>query len=142
MIQQDILFSDLIPQKAPMVMVDGIIESSEKRFTSSLQLSAENIFCKDGYFSEAGLIENIAQTAALKAGYEARMANEKVKVGFIGVVKNCKIHQLPKDNEHLHTTIEVMNKLWNVLIVRGEVFAGDHLMAEAELSIFTQEENS
>ncbi len=134
--------SDLIPQKAPMVMVDGIIDSSENQFTSKLQLSADNIFCKNGYFTEPGLIENMAQTAALKAGYQAKKKDKKVSVGFIGAIKKCKIHKLPKENDELRTTIKQLNNMWNASIVKGEVYVGNNLMAEAELSIFTQEENS
>ena len=133
---------DLIPQKEPMVQVSGILENSEKHFISQMKLSTENIFCTKGYYTEPGLIENIAQTAALKAGYLARQEEQQVKVGFIGAVKKMRICQLPKDDDMLKTIIRTINEIWNVSIISGEVFVGDKLMAEAELSIFTQEESS
>ena len=53
-----------------------------------------------------------------------------------------RIYQLPKDDDMLKTIIRTINEIWNVSIISGEVFVGDKLMAEAELSIFTQEESS
>lgn len=124
-----------------MVMVDSLLKTDEIQSTSSFKLSADNIFCGDGFFTEAGLIENIAQTAAIRAGFEVHQKGEKVKVGFIGAVKKLKIYRLPKDNKTLTTTIKIVHNFNTVSIVKGEVWAETELMAEAELSIFTREEN-
>lgn len=128
-----------IPQRQPMVMVDELVSSDEVSSISSFRLKQENIFCSEGFFTEAGLIENMAQTAALKAGFDARQKNEKVKVGFIGAVKNLKIYQLPADDQKITTTLIITHNFGNVSIVKGEIRSGDILQAEAELSIFTQE---
>lgn len=129
-----------IPQQPPMVMVDALISNDEMESQSTLQLSKNNIFCKYGFFTEAGLIENIAQTAALKAGFEAQQKGEKVKTGFIGAVKNFKLHEIPKDNQTLTTTIRLTHNFGNISLVKGEVWNATLLLAEAELTIFTQEE--
>jgi len=128
----------LIPQKYPMTMVDGLIEQNEDSTKSRLILNSSNIFCKDGFFSEAGLIENMAQTAALRSGYEAQLKNEKPAIGFIGALKRIKIHKLPKDSEMIETKITILNNLMNVLIIKGEVFCKGSLMAEGEMNIFLQ----
>ena len=130
-----------IPQRPPMVMVDGLLASNESESSTIFQLSNKNIFCKDGFFTEAGLIENMAQTAALKAGFEAQQKGDKVKTGFIGAVKNFILHQLPKDDETLTTKIKPTHNFGNISLVKGEVWSAAHLMAEAELTIFTQEES-
>ena len=130
-----------IPQKAPMVMVDQLLNSDEKKTTSNLTISAENIFCTEGCFTEPGIIENMAQTAALHAGYEAKSKHEKVKVGFIGAVKKLNINKLPKVNSTIETIITIINNFGNILIVKGEVNLDGELMAKCEMSIFTQEEN-
>ena len=129
----------LIPQKHPMVMVDGLIDHDDLKTRSRLGLFKENIFCNDGYFSEPGLIENMAQTAALRAGYIAKLAGNKPATGFIGAVKKFRLYNLPKDNEVLHTEISVEAELLNALIIKGKVFVDQTLVAEAELSIFTQQ---
>jgi|AntAceMinimDraft_17_1070374.scaffolds.fasta_scaffold22482_3 3-hydroxymyristoyl/3-hydroxydecanoyl-(acyl carrier protein) dehydratase len=130
---------DLIPQKFPMVMVDGLISNDEDVTVSKLQLNEFNIFCSDGYFHEPGLIENIAQTAALRSGYEAAENHEEPVVGYIGSVKRMIIKDLPKDNDTLKTKITIINRLMNVLIIQGEVMVDTKLMAEGEMNIFLQQ---
>lgn len=130
---------NLIPQKEPMMMVDGLIEHGEKQTVSKLKLSKNNLFCKNGFFYEPGLIENMAQTAALRSGYEAFLKNEKPKIGFIGSLKNISIYELPKDTDELNTKITVLNELLQALIIRCEVFADKKLMAEGEMTIFLKD---
>jgi len=129
---------ELIPQKHPMVMVDGLISNEETVTISTLSINKSNLFCSNGYFQEPGLIENIAQTAALRAGYEAMMLREKPAVGFIGSVKRLNIYELPKDSDTLKTKITILNQLMNVLIIKGEVMVNTRLMAEGEINIFLQ----
>jgi len=137
--QEEILH--LIPQKAPMVMVDGLLEHSELLTTSRLTLSSQNIFCNNGFFNEPGLIENIAQTAALRAGYEAQKRGAEPSVGFIGAVKKMKIYELPKDTSVLQTNITLVAEVANASMIKGKVYDGDQLVAEGEMTIFKQEQS-
>lgn len=130
---------EMIPQKPPMAMVDGLITHDEVSTISCLELNDQNIFCKNGYFHEPGLIENMAQTAALRAGYAAHKNRMVPHVGYIGAVKKMKIYHLPDDTDVLKTKITVLTEVANATIVRGEVHAGSKLMAEGEMSIFKQD---
>ena len=58
-----------IPQRPPFVMVDEIIDSGEKKTCSKFLIKEDNIFVENGFLKEPGLVENIAQTAAARAGY-------------------------------------------------------------------------
>ncbi len=129
---------EMIPQAPPMAMVDGLISNNGEFTVSQLSVTEQNIFCKDGHFHEPGLIENIAQTAALRAGYLAKQNNEEVILGYIGSVKKLKIYALPKDTDTLQTKITVEHELLNASVIRGEVFVNDKMMAEGEMTIFKQ----
>ncbi|MCB2206741.1 MAG: 3-hydroxyacyl-ACP dehydratase [Bacteroidetes bacterium] len=129
----------MIPQKPPMAMVDGLVAHDEVSTISRLELNDQNIFCKNGYFHETGLIENIAQTAALRAGYTAQMNNSQPLVGYIGAIKKMKIYHLPEDTDVLETKITVLTEVANATIVKGEVYSNFKMMAEGELSIFKQD---
>ncbi len=129
----------MIPQKSPMAMVDGLITNNQNATVSQLVIDKQNIFCKDGFFREPGLIENIAQTTALRAGYIAKLNNDKPALGYIGAVKKMKIYVLPKDTDTLRTRISVQYELLNATIIRGEIFVGTELMAEGEITIFKQD---
>ncbi|MBC8321619.1 MAG: 3-hydroxyacyl-ACP dehydratase [Bacteroidetes bacterium] len=129
---------ELIPQKHPMVMVDGLINNDKTTTISKLSLSKDNIFCSNGYFQEIGLIENIAQTAALRAGYKVMENEEKPAIGFIGAIKNMIIYKLPNDDDKLQTKITIINQLMKVIIIKGEVMLDNRLIAECEMKIFLQ----
>lgn len=129
---------ELIPQKHPMLMVDGLLSSDNTTSISKLSLTTDNIFCNNGYFQEPGLIENIAQTAALRSGYEAMKNDEKPAVGFIGSVKKLDIFELPRDNDVLQTKVTILNQLMNVLIISGEISVNNKLIAKGEMNIFLQ----
>jgi 3-hydroxymyristoyl/3-hydroxydecanoyl-(acyl carrier protein) dehydratase len=129
----------MIPQKPPMAMVDRLVAHDEVSTTSRLDLSEQNIFCKNGYFQEVGLIENMAQTAALRAGYTAVKNNTQPLIGYIGAIKKMKIYQLPQDTDVLETIITMLTEVANATIVKGEVYSNSKMMAEGELSIFKQD---
>jgi predicted hotdog family 3-hydroxylacyl-ACP dehydratase len=124
-----------IPQRPPIVMVDTFYSCDEKGSKSGLTISDENIFCEDGIFSEAGVIENIAQTAAMHVGYLCKMNNIPVPIGFIGAVKNLEIFSWPKADKKIITTIKIENEVFGITLISGRVLCNDELMATAEMKI-------
>ena len=125
-----------IPQRQPMIMVDSLVEFTEKHFVSQFCSGAENVFNTNGFFNESGVVENMAQTAALGVGYMSVLNKEKVPLGFIGAIKNLKIIQIPKIGETIHTKINVLHEVLNATMVKAEVFIGEEMIAEGELKIF------
>jgi predicted hotdog family 3-hydroxylacyl-ACP dehydratase len=135
MITENIL--QFIPQRHPFVMVDILLFANEEKTTTKFTLTKENIFCEDGFFSEAGLLENIAQTVAAGNGYNEQRAGKKVSGGYIAGVKNFKIFFLPKINDVLTTEIVVTGKIFNMTSVTGKILLGDALAARCEMKIFS-----
>jgi predicted hotdog family 3-hydroxylacyl-ACP dehydratase len=130
----------VIPQRDPFVMIDDLIEVSENTAKTQLRISPDNIFCREGLFIEPGIIENIAQTAATKAGYESMIKNKKAPVGFIGAVKNLEIYRLPEEGELLLTEIVIESKIMNVFLVKGRSYVENEAVAECEMKIFEKPE--
>ena len=126
----------LIPQKPPFVMVGKLLSTDQVCTRSSFHINGENIFVKDGLFQEAGLMENIAQTAALRAGYVAQTENKPVAVGYIGAVSNFEILDLPKVNDQIETVINVENQIFDVTILSAKVWKNQNLIAQCEMKLF------
>lgn len=126
----------LIPQRPPFVMIDQLHYSGETITQTSFLITEENIFTENGEFCEAGLMENIAQTAAARAGYIARLENKPVSEGYIGAVKNLQINSLPKVNDELITEIKIEDQVFDVLFISGSVYCKDKLIATCEMNIF------
>jgi len=135
----------LIPQGTPMVMVDSLLEHEEQRTLTGFNIEERNIFVSNGLFSEAGIIENMAQSAALRTGWMAMQENAGSEdfnppIGVIGSVKNFTLYQLPQVNTRISTEILVQTEVFNATIIKASVRADKELLAEAELKIFINEE--
>ena len=129
---------EYLPQRPPMVMIDKLLFSDDEKTISGLLVSEENIFFNNGYLSESGLVENIAQTAAAGVGYVCKQEQKKVPVGFIASIKDLKIHQLPEAGDEITTEVVVTNQVMAVSIIKGYVYKNKILLAECEMRIFVK----
>jgi predicted hotdog family 3-hydroxylacyl-ACP dehydratase len=127
---------DMIPQRPPIVMVDKLIAVAEGKTTTGLTVKPDNIFVLNGVLREPGIIEHIAQSAALGAGYGCRNEGKDVPVGFIGAIKNLIINFLPEVNSELITEVTVEYQVMEATLIRGRVVCNDRLVAECEMKIF------
>ncbi|MES2107207.1 MAG: 3-hydroxyacyl-ACP dehydratase [Bacteroidota bacterium] len=128
----------LIPQKPPFVMVGRLLYADAVITRSSFVINEDNVFVKDGIFQEAGLMENIAQTAALRAGYMAQLERKPVEAGYIGAVKDFEIFELPKVGDEVVTEITIDNQVFNVTMLTGKVWHDDVLLARCEMKVFME----
>ena len=126
----------LIPQKPPFVMVGKLLFTDEISTRSSFIIEPDNVFVKDNVFQEAGLMENISQTTALRAGYVAQSENKPVAVGYIGAVSSFEIFDLPKTDDEIETEIRVENQIFDVTILSGKVRHQGNLLAQCEMKLF------
>jgi hypothetical protein len=122
-------------------MIDALLFSDEKRTVSSFRITGNNIFVKNGLFLEPGLVENIAQTAAARAGHEATTRKIPVTVGYIAAVKNLEIFSLPAIDEELETEITIENQVFQVTVLRGITKCRGIILAKCEMKIFLTQNN-
>jgi 3-hydroxymyristoyl/3-hydroxydecanoyl-(acyl carrier protein) dehydratase len=133
-----------IPQRPPIVMVDALLEHSAEVSVSQFTIQQSNIFVADSFFQMPGMVENIAQTAALRAGYDhmihmdANAAAVEPPVGFIGEVKNLKIHFLPVAGSTITTKIELLHNIFTASVIKGYVLQDGQIAAECEMKIFAK----
>lgn len=129
---------NLIPQQVPFVMISELLEVDKQTARTRFAISTDNVLVIDGYFTEAGLVENMAQTAAARAGYQAKVNNEAIEVGYISAVKNLQITALPKAGQELITGIEITDTVFNTRVLAGKVWCNEELIASCEMSVFIQ----
>jgi 3-hydroxyacyl-[acyl-carrier-protein] dehydratase len=127
-----------IPQREPMVMIDTLIAASDIEAQTELTIRKENIFLGEGCFSESGLTENIAQTAAAQLGYQSARKNISVPIGYIAAVKNLKIAKLPVEGFVITTFIKVTNKVLDVTVAEGRVECNGEVYCTCEIRIFVK----
>lgn len=139
---QSIDVHTLLPQAEPFVMI-GSLEHFDRVVTrSKLVIPSTNIFVSDGIFSSSGLIENIAQTCAARIGYINKyILKKEIQLGFIGAIKDLEIFRLPQVGETLHTTVNVIEEIFGMILVRTEIVSDEETLVQAEMKIAIKNED-
>ena len=137
-----------LPHRAPMLMVDLILDIDSNFVETIFLIKEDNIFIDNNIFIEAGLIENTAQTCSAIVGKkyffeEDGTENENVNViGFISALKNLKIHSLPKTGDTIITKANLVSKFtgddYTLCTMSCESLLEDKLLLECEINLFIQ----
>jgi len=137
-----------LPHRAPMLMVDLILDIDTNFVETIFLIKEGNIFVENDVFIEAGLIENTAQTCSSIVGKkyffdEDGTENENVNViGFISALKNLKIYALPKVGDSIITKATLVSKFagddYTLCTMSCESLLGDKILLECEINLFIQ----
>lgn len=126
----------LLPQQPPFIMVDKLIYFDQHKTITSLLVDQNNIFVEDEILTSSGLIENIAQTCAVRMGYiNQYIYKDNVKLGFIGSVRNLEIFRYPKIGEELVTSITIIEEVFQMTLVLAEIKVGEETIVTSEMKI-------
>ena len=136
---EEIDILDLIPQRPPFVLVDRLTAFDEERTETLFEVREDHLFCEAGRLQAAGLIENIAQSCAARLGYINLLHAERVKLGYIGAIRDLEILRLPRCGETLHTTTWNLEEVFRMVLVRAEVRSEGELLATARMKIAVSE---
>lgn len=130
--------TDYIPQRPPIVMIHDLVEADEDRARTQLHIAADNVFAEDGFFREPGMVENIAQTAAVQVGYIYKQKNLPVPIGYIAGIKDLRISGLAPVGATLTTETRVLNQVLDVTLVEGRITLEGRELCRCEMRIFVR----
>jgi len=117
-------------------MVDEILSTDNSQTITSFLITEDNLFCEDGIFYEAGMIENIAQTVAAGAGYHLKEKNDEPKIGFIGAVKKLEVFSRPNTGSTINTLVKLITTFENAMIIEGTIFEKEEPIVTCQMNIF------
>lgn len=127
---------DLIPQRPPFVLIDRLMEFTMERSVTDFTVREENPLVREGRLSEAGIMENIAQSCAARIGYiSVYIQKGAVCLGIIGSVKDLQIEYLPTVGSRLETTVEVVSEVFSITLVNATVRCGERIVATCQMKI-------
>ena len=127
---------ELIPQRPPFLLIDRLVDFQPEVSTTSFMVQSDGIFVRNGFLSEAGLMENIAQSCAARIGYINKFCkNETVKLGIIGAVKDFKLNFLPEIGSTLITKITTISEVFGITLVSAEVFLHERMVVSCQMKI-------
>lgn len=131
--QQNI--TKLVPQRPPILMIDALLEQDEVSTTTSFKVREDDMFIRDNMLLPEGMLENIAQTAAARAGYYYHQQNATPPLGFIGAITKVEINGQPKVGDTLKTTVSVKSEVFNITLIVGKIELNGQLLAQCEMKI-------
>lgn len=126
-----------IPQRPPFVLVDNILACDETVVTTDFCVPQEHILVNNGCLSEAGLMENIAQTCAARIGWLNQ--DKPVRIGVIGSINNFEHNQLPPAGKTIQTTVTVESAVFEAIIVHAEIVCEEQHIAQCDMKVFVVE---
>ncbi|MDR6301674.1 hypothetical protein [Mesonia maritima] len=128
----------LIPQKEPFIMVSSLLSCSSEEGITALKIEPNNILVEENKFSEAGLLEYMAQSIALQSGFLAKqLTNGKPQIGYIVSIKSAEINKLPRVNSTITSTIKNLHEIAgirdSVVTIKNEK---EEIIARAEIKTY------
>ena len=128
--------ADFIPHRPPFVLVDKLLYVDKKTSCCSFTIPEGNLFSDGGFYSTAGLVESMAQTAAAGTGYLSRQENKPVPLGYIGAVQKLVVFDWPPVLGEINMTINLLTNILQVSLVSGIVQYRGETLASCEMKIF------
>lgn len=128
--------TSIIPQRAPFVMIDSLLDANEGGFHTQFRITPDNLFLENGILSESSLIENIAQTCAAGFGYlNSLVEGGEPKLGFIGAVTHVKVEKAAKQDDLIETSVQVLSTFDTIHLVEGTAKANGEVLVTCQMKI-------
>lgn len=132
-----------------MLMVDEIVAINSEFVETFFTIKEDNIFVYNGFFVEAGLIENAAQTCSsiVAKGFYVDENNEDREevnvIGFISALKSLKVYSLARIGETIKNRAKLVSTFvtddYTLCTMKCETFIEEKLILEGEINLFIQE---
>lgn len=127
------LVGTLIPQRAPIVMVDALYQFGDDFIEAGLSIQKDNLCVANEYMQEPGIIEHMAQAVALHTGYAYYLKDKAAPTGYIGSIKKIEITQLPKVGDQLITRAQILHEFMGVTLVELTTTCNDIVIATGQM---------
>lgn len=131
---------ELLPQQEPFVMVDTLTHFDRSLTVTETTVRADNIFVDAGRFSSSGLMENIAQTCAVRIGYVNKYILKKgIQLGFIGAVRDFEVYSFPAIGDTITTYVNAKEEIFGMTLAEAIVKCGEKTIVKTEMKIAVKE---
>jgi 3-hydroxyacyl-[acyl-carrier-protein] dehydratase len=129
----EILYACL-PHRSPMLMVDCLLEYEGNTGLAGLTITRENVFVdKENRLSETGLIEHMAQSVALYAGFSYWLQKIQPPIGYIGSIQNLEVYKCPSIGEKIRTQINILQEFAGISLVEIESLREGKFLARGQM---------
>ena len=135
-----------LPHRPPMQMVDTITLINDTSIVTCFQIKEDCIFLDKGYFTESGLIENMAQTCSAIVGqffFDKNDEGSKKIIGYISAIKKAEIFDLPQVTQTIRTEASLLSRYddkgYSFGAMDCAAYYPQHFLETAQMNLFIKE---
>ena len=131
---------NLIPHRKPVCMVDRLIEFKDQAGTVEAVVSSENALIENnGQLDQLAVTEMIAQACAAAKGYEGRLANDPVELGFLVGIKKLQFFGKAFAGDKLQIAVRTVGAISGFTVVEGKVMCNQKIIASGKIKLWVPE---
>ena len=127
----------MIPQQAPMRLVDRLISVGERVAVVEATLRADNPFVDDaGVLEPAAYLEMIAQAAAAMNGFRTSVRDKNEPEGYLLGARDLEAQGVARVGDTLSVRVFKATRYGDFGIVEGQVSRGESVLARGEIKVW------
>ncbi|MBB1322340.1 hotdog family protein [Shewanella vesiculosa] len=138
MLAQDV--SNFIPHRAPMILIDKLLEHRPDSLTTETYISPSSAFfnSKINGVPNYVAIEYMAQSVAALAGIEARLDNEAILAGFLLGTRKLQMHidTFTLGQSYRTQVTRLYQEESGLAVFDCHIYHQDTLIAQANINVF------
>lgn len=126
-----------IPHRAPFVLVDTLYVCTTNGAEAGY-LIRSNPMMEDGLFTEAGMLEHVAQSVALRAGWLGRQPGQlpSFSMGYIAGIKDaCFYRQVPLGTS-LRTHFQIKIQFQQLVLIEAVTYGDEQRLLDCQLQLY------
>jgi radical SAM protein with 4Fe4S-binding SPASM domain len=129
--------TDLVPHKAPMLMVDRVLEIGERVSVCEVHLSSDILFAdENGKLDAASYPEIISQAIAAREGFRNMGDKTYQSEGFLVGIKNLEVLGTASVGDTLQVAVYKSARYGEFGIINGEVCKEGTIIARGEIKLW------
>ena len=125
----------ILPHREPFLLVDEIIEMSERKVVGLKNVRADEYFFK-GHFPQRPVMPGVLMVEALAQTGGVLMLSKpehRGKLAFLAAVNEARFRRIVSPGEQLRLEVEVLKYKARVGLVKGVAKVGEEVACEAEI---------
>ncbi len=127
----------LIPHRPPMLMIEKLLELTERASRSEMTVTSDTIFLRDdGTLDEASYPEIISQAIATQEGFKNLRGGVSRQEGFLLGIKSMEVLGAAKVGDRLSISVFKVAKYGDFGIIKGEIYRGKEMIARGEVKLW------
>lgn len=128
------LFS-FIPHRPPMLLISKLHTTTAELIEADFEITADCIFLRpDNSLEPVAYIEILAQCFAAGSGFLNQ--DKPITWGYLAAMRGMKIHGKAFLGETLRAKVRQLVELDGIIVVEGELFSKDTLIASGQYKIY------